>query len=358
MTMFHIWLLWTIDFALFSGSMIVRLVPVLSLRQRAWYVPQIFYVLFSLVGTGAGIFKLSTEPTSTLAAPVNIAYVALAGVILVSLGSVFVRELLRFTAYRASRSAYRAGRVASAHLAAHRYTDAEVIYDQLLKRYPKSAVIWVNKGTALLLQDRLDEALAASDQALALDPKYMRAWSLKAASLTEKQQYAEALAICEQALALSPKDPFLWSWKARTLERADHLEEALAACDHLLQLNIAGSTDAIHGVALGTKAIVLNAQGRYTEALAAAEQAVSLNPRPLRSRLAQAVALTHLGRPEEAQTAAEQGLAVADQMLVERPRNVDTWQKKSELLRLLGRDADAADDQVRALLSQMQSTRL
>ena len=352
MTMFHIWLLWTIDFALFSSSMIVRLVPVLSLRQRAWYAPQIFYVLFSLVGTGAGIFKLATEPTSTLAAPVNIAYVALAGVILVFLGAAFVRELLRFTDYRASR-------VASAHLAAHRYLDAEVIYDQLLKRYPKRAVSWVNKGVVLLWQDRLDEALAASDQALALDPKYMRAWSLKAASLTEKQQYAEALAICEQALAFSPKDPLLWSWKARTLERADHLEEALAVCDHLLQLNGTGSTDAIRGVALGTKAIALNAQGHYTDALAAAEQAVGLNPRPLRSRIAQAVALTHLGRPEEAQTAAEQGLAVADQMLVERPRNVDTWQKKSELLRLLGHDAeaDAADDQVRALLSQMQSTR-
>ncbi len=83
-----------------------------------------------------------------------------------------------------------------------------------------------------------------------------------------------------------------------------------------------------------------------------------LNPRPVNSRLAQAVALTHLERPEEAQIAAEQGLVVADQMLVERPRNVDTWQVKRDILRFLGREAEAnaADEHMQTLLSQMQST--
>lgn len=351
MTMFHIWLLWTVNFALFSSIMILRLVSVFSLRQRAWYAPQTFYVIFSLAGVSAGIFELTNEPASTRVAPVDAIYIVLAGALFVFLGIALVRELSRF-------GAYRAGRVAFAYFAARRYTDAEVIYDKLLKLYPKKPVSWVNKGSALFGQDRIDEALAASDQALALKPKYVPALCLKAASLAEKQQYAEALAICERALALSPKYATAWSWKAQILERTGHLEEALAASDRLLQLNSAGSTDAIRGVAWGTKAIALNAQGHYTEALAATEQATRLNPLPAKARLAQAIALTHLGRPEEAQTAAEQGLAAADQILVEHPSNVTAWQIKRDLLRFLRRDAeaDAADDRARTLLSQMQST--
>lgn len=352
MTMFHIWLLWTVDFTLFSIIMILRLAPVFSLRQRAWYAPQVFFVLFSLAGIGAGIFKLATEPTSTLAAPVGITYVVLAGVFFVFLGAAFVRELSRF-------GAYRAGRVASAYVAVRRYTDAAVIYDQLLKRYPKSAVSWVNKGNVLFFQDRFDDALAASDQALTLKPKYALAWALKAASLAEKQQYAEALAICEHALALSPRYAVAWSWKAQILERLGHLEEALAASDELLQLNSAESTDVMRSVAWSTKSKALTAQGNYSEALAAAEQAARLNPRPARARLAQAIALTHLGHSEEAQTAAEQGLAAADQIVVEHPTNVTAWQIKSDLLRFLGRaaEADTADDHARTLQSQMHSTK-
>src|SRR2546430_14948199 len=95
--------------------------------------------------------------------------------------------------------------------------------------------------------------------------------------------------------------------KVQILERSGRLDEALAACDHLLHLNGAGITDVIRSVAWGTKAKALNAQSRYAEALAATEKAVRLNPRPVRLRLAQAIALTHLERPEEAQTAAEQG---------------------------------------------------
>lgn len=350
MTMFHIWLLWTIDFALFSIIMIVRLVPVLSLRQRAWYAPQIFYVIFSLAGTSAGIFKLATEPSPTLAAPVDVYYVVLAGALLVFLGIAFIRELSRFTAYRA-------GRAAAAHVAARRYTDAEGIYDQLVKRYPKKAVSWVNKGAVLLWQDRLDEALAASDQALALNPKYIPAWILKIASLAEKHRYADGLAICEHTLELSPKDASAWSWKAQLLERSGHLEEALATCDQLLQFGGTGNTDAIRGAAWGTKAVALNALGRYAEVLAAAEEAVRLNPRPVRSRLAQVTALTHLQRPEEAHAAAEQGLIVADQMLAERSKNIDAWQVKRDLLRFFGREAEAytADEHLQALLSELES---
>lgn len=352
MTMFDIWLLWTAGFALFSSIMILRLVSVFSLRQRAWYALQIFYAIFSLACVSAGIFKLATEPASTLAAPVDISYVALAGVFLVFLGAAFVRELSRFAAFRS-------GRVASVHVAAHRYTDAEIIYDRLLKRYPKKPVMWVNKGIILLGQDRIDEALAAADHALTLAPKCVPALNLKAASLTEKHQYTEALATCEHALTLSPRDATAWSWKARVFERSGHLEEALAASDQVLQLNGAGSTDTIRGVAWGTKAIALNAQGRYAEALAATEEAVRLHPRPVNSRLAQAVDLTHLGRSEEARVAAEQGLVVADQMLVERPRNEDTWEIKRDILRFLGREAEAnaAEEHMQTLLSQMQSTR-
>ncbi len=358
MTLFHIWLLWTVDFALFSGSMILRLVSMLSLHRRGWYASRIFFVVFSLAGLSAGIFKLATEPTSALAVPVSISFVVLAGAFLVLLGITFVHDFLRYTAYRAAHVASRAARTASAHIAAQRYADAEVIYDKLLKRYPKSAGSWVNKGIVLLWQDRIVEALAALDQALTLDPKNMTAWNLKIGYLVEKQQYAEALVVCERALTLSPKDATAWSWKARVLERSGHLEEAIAACDQALQLNGTGVTDAMRGVAWSTKAIALNAQGHYVEALAAVEEAVRLNPRPVRSRLAQAVALTHLERPEEAQIAAEQGLAIADQMLAKHPRSVDTWQVKRDILRFLGREAEAdgAEKHMHALLSQTQST--
>ncbi len=264
MTMFYICLLWSVDFIIFTGIMIMRLVSVLSLRQQKWYVPQFFFVLFGLAGVSAGVFMLIGRLAPTLAAPADPIYIVLVGALCVVVGIGFVRELSRFAAFRA-------GRVASAHIAAHRYADAEVIYERLLKRYPKKAVMWVNKGVILLRQDRIDEALAFADHALTLAPKCVPALNLKAASLADKHQYTEALATCDHALTLSPRDAAAWSWKARVLQRSGHLEEALAASDQVLQLNGAGSTDEIRGVAWDTKAIALNAQGRYAEALAATE---------------------------------------------------------------------------------------
>ena len=142
--------------------------------------------------------------------------------------------------------------------------------------------------------------------------------------------------------------------------RLGRYAEALGACERALDKSVAPDRDPTsQGAALATMATALNGLGRGAEALAAAERAIPLSPYPVRARLAQAIALERLGRPEEARTAAEQGLDVAERYLVDEPSIIagaDVWSAKAALLRQLGRadEADTADARSQALYATIR----
>ncbi len=119
-----------------------------------------------------------------------------------------------------------------------------------------------------------------------------------------------------------------------------------ALCGLLAASCLAGRTapagpTADHRV-LNDRSAELNSAGRFSEALAAAKQAIEARPDYAFAWNNRAVALLGLGRPEEALAAAERSLALM-------PENALAWSNLSVALRLLGRLDDAVEAAERAL---------
>jgi tetratricopeptide (TPR) repeat protein len=81
-------------------------------------------------------------------------------------------------------------------------------YTQVLKREPKVAQNYVNRGRTyfnLQTPDSCKLAVADLDQAIALDPQSIRAFALRAQAYALLGRKAEALADCDRIAAISPK---------------------------------------------------------------------------------------------------------------------------------------------------------
>ena len=82
------------------------------------------------------------------------------------------------------------------------HAEAIVCYEKGLAINPSKAVIWVNKGTALLALKRASEAVICFDQAILLDPRDFGAWNNKGIALMSLGQPEDGLACITEAYRL------------------------------------------------------------------------------------------------------------------------------------------------------------
>lgn len=217
-----------------------------------------------------------------------------------------------------------------AHNLLKHWPDGLAAYERALAIRPNDAVAWNNKGNTLRGLTHFEEALAAYDRALALDPNYANAWNGKGSALRSLGHYEEALVAYDRALDLSPTDAHTWNGKGNTfsvLGRDGELGELLDF-DTNLAIKFRG-TDA------------LRSQGRYEEALAAYDRALTLNPNFAAAWRNKGNALNDLKRYEEALAACENALALE-------PQSAHGWRGKAVALKGLGREAEAQDARARA----------
>ncbi len=336
---YQFWQLWTIGFALPAIGLVPRL-----LVERTQVLATVGYIIVGATGAGLGVYQLETTPAVALAAPAG-DYLTFLGVV----GCVVL--VVACVRYYRGWSDWLLAHHGAEFLRARRYPQAQTAYERLLARRPDVAAAWYGRGVALLGQGRFVEALACAERTLELAPREARAWVLKANVLMALRRYDEALAAYDRAQQLAPRAAALWGAKGYALEQLGRHAEALDACERALSATRIDAT--VRGSTLATLATVLNAVGRYTEALAAGEQAARISPRTVRGRLAQAVALERLGRPEEARIAAERGLEAGKRFLADAPANVDVWEAIAMLLHQLGRasEAEAAAVHARELVS-------
>ena len=311
-----------------------------------------FGITLPLVCACLGIYALITIPAKSLTAPASSFLLLVIAGLAVALAFVVVHEARTWDAFIGARrgAALRRGR---------RYSEALAVAKRLVKRYPRAGRFWADESVALYGLGHGSEALTAIEQALTLMPRQAQGWAWKASILIALQRDTEALEASERALALAMDavGVSVCERKGYILVRMGRFAEAVDACERALALeakNIRRRDGVSQGLALATMATALNGLGRSAEALAAAERAIPFNPYPVRSRLAQSIALERLGRPEEARAAAEQGLAVAERYLVDEPSVIvgaEIWAAKAALLRQLGRagEADAAEARSQAL---------
>jgi tetratricopeptide (TPR) repeat protein len=80
--------------------------------------------------------------------------------------------------------------------------EAANCYEKGLAINPNNAIIWSNKGAALLALKRGAEAVACFDRAIALNPSDASAWNNKGCALLSMNQQSEALACLQEAKRL------------------------------------------------------------------------------------------------------------------------------------------------------------
>lgn len=114
-----------------------------------------------------------------------------------------------------------------------------ILFDELLKREPKSPIGYYHKGDALSDQDRYPEAIAALDQAIALQPGFANALYTRAYchnELEDTKGWEAGLADITQALVLD-EDAENHDLRATLLLKLGRPAEALTESDQALKLD-------------------------------------------------------------------------------------------------------------------------
>ncbi len=224
---------------------------------------------------------------------------------------------------------------------------------------------WLKEGDALVHYrvKRYEEALACYEKALALDPTFAHALSGKAEALNELNRSEEALVVAERAIQLDPKDARSHNGKGDALVKLGHRKEALTAYERAIQLDPGYINAHI------SKGSVLSLLDRHEEALTAYERAIQLDPQNEQPLVLKGMTLAwNLKRYEEALVACEQAiqlspekttyllkgmlleytlrrheeaLAAYEQAIQLDPNDASTYERKGDVLKSLGRTAEA-----------------
>lgn len=83
------------------------------------------------------------------------------------------------------------------------FAEAETIFRQALKEYPKDAVLHYKLGNALFRQTKLEEAAAAYQQAVEVNPNYAVAYNALGIVRQNQDRMSDAIAQYRQALTIN-----------------------------------------------------------------------------------------------------------------------------------------------------------
>ncbi len=158
------------------------------------------------------------------------------------------------------------------------------------------------RARLLLAQSRPADAEHEAGAALVEQPDDLEALALLALSRSEQRKNDTALDAARQAVGLAPDHANLHYVHALVLHRADRDDEARQAVAEALRLN-PGDED--HFSLLASIEL---ARRDWPGALAAAEQALALNPEHVGAANLRAMALVRLGRKEEAEATIDYAL--------------------------------------------------
>jgi len=158
------------------------------------------------------------------------------------------------------------------HHQAGRVSQAETIYQEILRQEPDQADAWHMLGVAAAQQGQREKALSLIAHAIRLNPAPPYYHNNLGNVLHEMNRFTEALLCYEEAIRLEPSYAEAHSNLANTLNALGRFEEALS--HHLeavrLKPDFASGFSSLGGT--------LRAQGMYQEALTCYEQALAFNP--------------------------------------------------------------------------------
>ncbi|HEU0208843.1 MAG TPA: tetratricopeptide repeat protein [Candidatus Udaeobacter sp.] len=167
-----------------------------------------------------------------------------------------------------------------------RSDEAMLHYDQAIRLEPNYADAYYNRGNVLFAQDRIDEAIADWERTLQLQPNDAGAQTCLGNALLRKGSLNEAIAHYEVAVALDPRDPLSRNnlgWILATSSDATVRNGAKAVdfAQQAVALSESGEPQFIR-----TLAAAYAETGRFSDAIAAAQQAAAMADTQGKHRLA------------------------------------------------------------------------
>jgi Flp pilus assembly protein TadD len=154
--------------------------------------------------------------------------------------------------------------------------EAIVHYEEAIELQPYYADAYYNRGSVLFAKGRIDEAVADWNRTLQIQPGYADAHTGLGNALLQKGSLKEAITHYEQALALAPEDPHCRNniaWVLATSSDPSIRDDTKAIDLAEVAVALSGGREPRF---LRTLAAAYAETGRFSEALAAAQQAAAI----------------------------------------------------------------------------------
>ena len=188
-------------------------------------------------------------------------------------------------------------------------------YDQAIRRNPKNAFLYVNRGFAYTIKEDHDRAIQDYNQSLQLDSKNALAYRNRAVAYGLKGDNDRAIQDYDQAIQFDPKDVVAYASRGALYKSKGDNSRAIQDFDHAIQL------DPKNAVPYWGRGGAYESNGDYDRAIQDYNQAIELDP---------TFAFAYAGRGDAYRSKGEQERAIQDydkaiQLDPINPKNVDAY---------------------------------
>lgn len=157
--------------------------------------------------------------------------------------------------------------------------EAVIAYHKAIELDPKLAIAYNNLGVVIYDQKNIEEALASYRQAIQLDPTLAIAYNNLGIIFSNQKKLEEALVAYQQAIQLNPQLTIAYYNSGVTLSDQGKLPEAINAYRKVLTLpDDITRSGKIHALAHNAIGIIFRQQDKLEAAIAAFEQASTIDP--------------------------------------------------------------------------------
>ena len=167
------------------------------------------------------------------------------------------------------------------------------LLEQAIKQNPNSAAAHRDLGTGMIALNRIDAALASYDKAIALQPNYAEAYYNRGDALCRLQRHESALSSYDTAIALQPNHADAHNNRGAALFDLRRYEAAVESCDKAIALR------PDHAPAHTNRGAALYGLLRHDDALASYDKALTVRPDYAKAHWSKSLCLLQMGRLQQ-----------------------------------------------------------
>jgi tetratricopeptide (TPR) repeat protein len=109
-----------------------------------------------------------------------------------------------------------------------KYNLAEEYWTQLIAEFPDNPVVWSNRGSTLVGENRIEEAISDFNKAIAIDPQQADPYLNRGTAFERIGKYQEAIEDYNRVLAIDPNDAMAYNNRGNAKAGKGSWDEAIA----------------------------------------------------------------------------------------------------------------------------------